>query len=279
MPSIQSLKKQLRGVRSTQKLTKAMRSVSAAKFSRLHAAYGRYAEYGRQCRQVFEEYRDGFLAAVPVTDPAAPPLYVVLAGNRGMCGSFNTELLKFAQTELDRQESFALIACGKKAVRWFQQRNVPLAGAYTLHDEPEYDESCAMLEQALSMRRSGAVSGVYVICSRYDNMLTQTPAVYRLFPEGEGARKGGTADEPVLCVPDQQTVIARNAPTVFRSMFYELVLASALGVQAATLMTMRVAYDAATEYCARLEGEISRKRQSAVTADVIETSSGEWTET
>lgn len=274
MPSIQSLKKRLRGVRSTQKLTKAMRSVSAAKFSRLHGAYVRYAEYGRQCRAAFEGYRAGFLAAVPAADPDAPPLYVVLAGNRGMCGSFNTELLKFAQAELDGRDAYRLIACGKKAIRYFQRRHVPLEAEWVLDDEPAFEQSSALLDEIVALRRTGRVSGVYVIYPRYDNMLTQTPVVCRLFPAGAEASDGGT-DEPVLCLPDRETLIENNAATVFHAMFYELVLSSALGAQAATLMTMRVAYDAATEYCARLEGEISRKRQSAVTADVIEIASGE----
>ena len=55
-------------------------------------------------------------------------------------------------------------------------------------------------------------------------------------------------------------------------MVYKLALENALGAQAATLMTMRSAFDTATEYCEKLEGEINRLRQSAVTADVIETS-------
>ena len=63
------------------------------------------------------------------------------------------------------------------------------------------------------------------------------------------------------------------AAKIFMAVAYELILETALGAQAATLMTMRSAYDTATEYCEALESEINRKRQSAVTEDVIETSS------
>lgn len=277
MPSLQSLKKQLRGVRSTQKLTKAMKTVSAAKFSRLNGVYNRYAEYGRQCRRVFDEFQEGFLDAVRAGDVTAPPLYVVLTGNKGLCGSFNTEVLKFAGEELASRESYVLLACGKKAIRFFEGRGIPLEGRYVLHDEPTYEESSALLDEMLRLRRTGRVSGVYVIYPRYVNMLTQTPAVCELLPPAgaEDAPDGGE----ILCEPDRETFVARNAQEVFRAMFYDLVLQSALGAQAATLMTMRVAYDAATEYCAQLEGEISRKRQSTVTADVIETASCAWTAT
>ena len=75
----------------------------------------------------------------------------------------------------------------------------------------------------------------------------------------------------------KQMVIENVAPVIFQSIFYKLLLEVALGANASTLMTMRSAYDTATEYCEQLESEINRQRQSAVTADVLETAS-EFTE-
>ncbi len=276
MPSIQNLKKQLRGVRSTQKLTKAMRTVSAAKFSRLNGEYGEFAEFARQCREVFRRFRPDFLEAAGAWNMNAPPLYVVMAGNKGLCGSFNAETLKFADMVLDAQEDHLLIACGKKAVGHFKNRGVPMAGEYVLGDEPTFEESSSIVDHILQLHRSGQVSAVHVVYPRYVNMLTQTPAVSELLPPVDQAGDG--PEGAVLCEPDHDAFVSESAEEVFHAMFYDLVLQTALGAQAATLMTMRAAYDAATEYCTRLEGEISRKRQSAVTADVIETSSGSWAE-
>ena len=309
MPSIQSLKKELRGIRSTQKLTKAMRTVSAAKFSKLNAAYGQYSGYGRQCKAVFDEYQADFLDAVQMTEPAAPPAYVVLASNKGLCGSFNAEVFKFACDELAKQDAFWLIACGKKTIRFFSGKNIPIKKGYVLQDVPTYEESSALLDDLLGLMKDGKISGVNVIYPRYVNMLDQQPAVCELFPArnsgqpaGSGEPPAGKSEQPagtgqppagsgeppahqaeggsdtqkkVLCVPDKHTLIGKTAENLFRAMFYELVLEAALGAQAATLMTMRTAYDAATEFCEQLEGEINRKRQGTVTADVIETSSGE----
>lgn len=300
MPSIQSLKKELRGIRSTQKLTKAMRTVSTAKFSKLNTIYGQYASYGRQCRQIFDRYQDSFLEAIPAADPNAPPLFLVIASNKGMCGSFNAEILKFAGDLLQERKNVLTVAVGKKAIRYFKGKGLPLEKGYILRDVPSYEESGALLDDILQLRRDGKISTIYVVYPRYTNMLEQDPAVCELFPiAGERVRAGaeekdagtdkrdaetgkrdaeraaGSGGEQVLCVPDHPTVIRRTAETLFRSMFYELVLESALGAQASTLMTMRSAYEAATEFCEQLEGQINRKRQSAVTADVIETSSGE----
>ncbi len=276
MPSIQNLKKQLRGVRSTQKLTKAMKTVSAAKFSRLNREFSQFAEFARQCREVFRRFQPDFLEAAGAWNSSAPPLYVVMAGNKGLCGSFNAETLKFADMVLAAEGDHMLIACGKKAVGHFKSRGAALEGEYIFGDEPTFEESSALLDHILQLHRSGQVSAVHVIYPRYGNMLTQTPSVSELLPPVDQAGDG--PEGRVLCEPDRDAFVTESTEEVFHAMFYDLVLQTALGAQAATLMTMRAAYDAATEYCTRLEGEISRKRQSAVTADVIETSSGGWAE-
>ena len=99
-------------------------------------------------------------------------------------------------------------------------------------------------------------------------MMLQKPSQTELF----SVKREDEEDPGLLLAPDRDTVISRTAMTVFGSMVYQILLESAIGAQAATLMTMRSAFDTATEYCERLEGEINRLRQSAVTADVIETS-------
>lgn len=267
MASIQSLKKRLKGVRATQKLTKAMRTVSTAKFSKLNTIYAQYSEYGRQCRQVFEQYQAGFLNAVCEADIQAPPAVIVIAGNKGMCGSFNTELLRFAEEELEKLPDALLVACGKKAIRYFNEKKRALAKTCIWNDVTTYQESCALLDEILDMRRNGKISNVYVIYPRYVNIMNQAPTICELFPAG-----GRDDDQDqVFFYPDRNTIIGGAVQTVFRAMFYELVLEEALGAQASTLMTMGSAYDAAAEYCAQLEGQINRKRQSAVTADIIET--------
>ena len=108
-----------------------------------------------------------------------------------------------------------------------------------------------------------------MIYQKYTNMMKQTPSIQELFYDDEAQKaNGGT-----LLMPDKQMVIENVAPVVFQSIFYKLLLEVALGANASTLMTMRSAYDTATEYCAQLESEINRQRQSAVTADVLETAS------
>ncbi|MBR6812141.1 MAG: F0F1 ATP synthase subunit gamma, partial [Oscillospiraceae bacterium] len=160
-----------------------------------------------------------------------------------------------------------IFACGKKAVAYFKSKNIPVEKECVFNDIPTYEESSALLDELIAWRRDGRISDILIIYPRYVNMMTQTPTVSDLFCQGENAQA-----ENVLYFPDIQTIITRAADTVFRSMFYDLVLQTAIGAQASTLLTMRSAFDTASEYCISLEGEINRMRQSAVTADVLETS-------
>lgn len=267
MLAIQGLKKQLRGIRSTMKLTKAMRTVSTVKFSKLSVNFYEYSKYGRECRRICEQYGQFFSQSLPVANPKAPSLVVVMTSNKGLCGNFNAEILKFAEEEFAKMDSFLLAACGKKAIQYYKSKGIPVEKEYILKDSPTYEESNVILDDIIAWRKEGKISQVYIIYPKYVNIMSQSPEIRELFL-GENANK----EDFILFVPNQDTVNQNLAQVVFRAMFYEFVLETAVGAQAATLMTMRSAYDTATEYYEELEGEINRMRQSMVTSDVIETS-------
>lgn len=267
MLEVRSLKKQLRGVRSTQKLAKAMRATSMVKLSKLSGIYGQFSEYGAQCEKALEQYGHAFLEAFRETDSDAPPAVIVLASNKGLCGSFNAEILDAAMDLLPRLGAHFLVPCGREAVSFFEKQKLAAEKNVVFNDIPTYEESCALFDEVIEWRNAGKASRIFVVYPRYFNMVRQVPTVSEFFsvncPE---------ADETALLIPDRNTVVTKTAKTVFRAMFYKLVLEAALGAQAATLMTMRSAYDTATEYCAELEGQINRLRQNSITADIIETS-------
>lgn len=267
MPDIHSLKKQLRGVRSTQKLTKAMKTTATIKLSKLGGIYAQYSEYGRQCKKMLDRFGAGYREAFREADADAPAAAVVVTSNRGLCGGFNAEVLKYAMEQLPRLGECRLVCCGKEGDSFFQEKKLPVEKTVVFGDVPAYEESSALFDEIAAWRSAGRVSRVYVIYPKYLNVMYQRPTIYELFPAS-----CAQDDKTALLIPDRNTVVEKTAKTVFRAMFYQLILESALGAQAATLMTMRSAYDTATDYRARLEGGINRLRQSLITADILETS-------
>lgn len=272
MATLQVLKKKLKGIKSTEKLTKAMKTVSAARFSQLNRISGAYSAYGTTCTELYSEYEKEILEFFPDSSTEAPEAVFIMASNRGMCGGFNSELLSFAKKQLDIfPEGTLFFPCGKKAINFFTEKKIPFSKSFVFSEVPTSDEAKSFLDEILCMRENGIISKVTIIYPSYVNVMKQIPVVKELFTvaPSDTAEKEDRTD--ILFIPDRKTVMKSIAETVIRTAVFQILLETALGAQAATLTTMRSAYDTATSYCAMLETEINRKRQSEVTADVLET--------
>lgn len=270
MASVQYLKKKLKGILSTQKLAKAMKTVATVKFSRLNGIYGKYAAYGRQCAALYEAYRAETANFLPPAAENAPECVVVLGADKGLCGNFNTDLFNFALARISPENKPYLITGGKRAVAYFKEKKIPVDQSFFFGDTPTYEDAGILLDALIGLRTEQKIGNIKIIYPKYRNMMIQVPAVQALF---EADTETPERREETLFFPDRKTFIDQSTKGIFQSMLYQMLLETALGAQAATLMTMRSAYDTATEYRAELESQINRERQSAVTADVIETSS------
>lgn len=266
MATVQSLKKKLQTIRSTAKVTRAMKTASTVKYSRLSAAYAEYGRYADEYFRLYESYRKQFNSVFTCANPDAPCCYVVITSNKGMCGAFNSELLGFF-SRMDAKGE--VIACGKKAIEYFDKKGTDSLKSFAFADVPSYEEVKELFSYICTLMAQGKISSVKTVYPEYVNMIKQTPVCRDLFSFDEGADEG---NEPIF-VPDRETVIKNLAEKIFMAVLYKRVLETALGAQAATLTAMRSAYDTACEYSAKLETEMNRKRQSQVTADVIEISS------
>ncbi len=270
MPTIQNLKKKLQVILSTRKLTQAMKTASTVKYSKLSALYSDYEKYAEQCSDMYRNYRKDFNCIFSVKNPDAPVLYIMLTSNKGMCGSFNTELFSFLENTLCEQKNeYVILCCGKKGKEYLESKKTTHLKSYVFSDMPSYSDACELFNDIRELIENGKISSVKIVHPAYQNMMNQSPVCDDLFSFDEGTAE---CVEP-LFVPDKQTVINRTAEKILISILYKKILETALGAQAATLTTMRSAYDTACEYAVQLETQINRKRQTQVTADVLEVSS------
>ena len=177
------------------------------------------------------------------------------------------ELLNYFQNM--REENALIISCGKKAKDFFDRKGIEVHKSVVFDDIPSFGQVKELFSYICSLMNEGRISSVKTVYPEYINMIKQSPVCKELFSAEDGESGG---EEP-LFVPDRETVIRNTAEKIFLCSFYKRVLETSLGAQAATLTAMRSAYDTACEYSAKLETEMNRKRQSQVTADVIEISS------
>ena len=104
MPTEQVLKKKLKGVTTTRKISKAMKTVATVKYSQLSAVHSGYSEYATQCRKLYENCQDDFLKALRSGKSDGPVCYIIMASNKGMCGNFNADLFCCAENIISEEK-------------------------------------------------------------------------------------------------------------------------------------------------------------------------------
>ena len=262
MSSIPALKKKLKGITATKKLSAAMKTVSAVKFSRLNSSVKTYKEYAKEFSFLYDGEEQG-----SVQD--GRQCVIVMASNRGLCGGFNTEVINFAIGEIGKKrDDVLLVSCGELTEKLLLNKMRKPDKCFKFSDTPKFSECEPLLNYLDELKADGKISSVKLIYPEYKNTITQLPKSKILYFKGDIEN----VQSDTVYIPDSKTVFDDLYIKGFRTIIFGAVLETALGAQAATLMTMRSAYDTATDYSESLEKEIHRKRQSEVTADVIETS-------
>ena len=269
MASLQELRKRLRSIQSTGQLASAMRTAATAKYARLGRIRNEFEPYAAACRDML-----GLLGSAGVPRKAeeiAPrDCLVVLGGNRGLCGGFNAELLRFLDEQIKTTPSPILLAGGRKAAAHLRERGAAFE-EFTVSDVPTFAEVKCLTDRLRELYAAGEVERVVVVYQSFRNMLTQIPAAAQILP-GTGDAAG--EDSTLLYLPDRETIGAQLAVSCLEARMFDLALENAAGAQAATLMAMRSACDNAEAAAANLEITINRRRQAEVTSSVIETASG-----
>ena len=272
MAGLQQLKKRLRSVNTTSQIAAAMKTVSSAKFSRLSAKNREYKEYAESLRSIFASCPAEFEADTAVQCRTAPPCYILLGSNRGLCGSYNIELNSFAEKILKEEKDSYVIVCGKAAANYFKDKKILFNSSLVFPDVPSFEDYKKLFSEVKSKYLSGEISSVNMIYSEFVNTLVQTPSVRRILPFSRPESRRASSDSFIF-EPDKETVFRALLEKLIDCDLYACVLEAATGCQAATLMAMRTAADNASQAAFNLTSQINKKRQSEVTAGVIETTS------
>ena len=276
MASLQELRKRLKSIRSTGQLAGAMRTAATAKYSRLGSVRGVFLPYAGACRDMLQMLGGSIVRREP-EDAEVRDCVIVMGGNRGLCGGFNTELNRFVDEQLSGLRDPKILVCGRKAAAHLRERGMDFE-EYPLSDVPMYEELRPLADHVLSLYTEGETQRILVIYQSFRNMLNQDPRMLQLLPEtGEGG-PAAAGDDSVLYFPDRETISEQLAIKCLNVRIYDLALENAVGAQAATMMAMRSACDNAEATAADLEITINRRRQADVTSSVIETASGNFSE-
>jgi F-type H+-transporting ATPase subunit gamma len=283
MPSLIDIRRRIRSVKNTQQITKAMKMVSAAKLRRAQDRVIAARPYAALLRKMLA---DVAAAATDEAEDAAVEnpllaqrpqqriLLVLVTGDKGLAGAFNTNLIKGAQRFFAEHggASVTLELIGRKGRDFFRKRGAAISGEHIgLAAKVAYGETAAIARKAMEMFRNGETDAVYLLYNEFKSMVAQTLTLARVLPLGMPEQS-----DPVDFILEQPAAEILNAllPKCVEMEFYRALLESAAAEHAARMSAMEAATSNAADMIDRLTLYMNRVRQASITKEIIEVVSG-----
>ena len=282
MPSLRDIRRRIRSIQNTGKVTKAMELIAASKLRRTQAAVLATRPYSEKIREVI-----GHLAAQPLEDDedGIQPLLERRAVNnigilhitpdRGLCGGLHSNLNgRVGQFILEQQAPVKLICVGRKG-RDFMVRHGRDVRAIFLNmgDRPTMADTIAISHMAIDDYTSGEVDEVYVSYPEYVSVMSQRPTIKKLLPI-EAAELPPPQRVGYIYEPTSPTVLGALLPRFVEMQLYHALLEMIACEQSARMVAMRTASDSAGEMVSDLTLMLNKVRQESITNELLDLATG-----
>jgi F-type H+-transporting ATPase subunit gamma len=283
MPSLIDLRRRIRAVKSTQQITKAMKMIAA---SRLRRAQERVIS-ARPFAQRMLKMLNGLVSRVdqdthPLLRTTAPPgsrpLLIVITADRGLCGSFNSNIIKAAGQFIvkeGQQHEIALGLIGRKGRDFFRRRGFEVRyEAAGIFQRLSFADAAALADAAIEEFTSGRASSVYLVYNEFKSVISQRIVVERLLPipRLEGEEAGPTTE--YLYEPSPAEIFKDLLPRHVQVQVYRALLESNAAFFAAQMTAMDAATRNSADMLENLTLYMNKVRQAAITREIIEVVSG-----
>jgi F-type H+-transporting ATPase subunit gamma len=276
------LRRRIRSVQSTKKITRAMELIAATRVLKAQQRVAASRPYAEQITEVIQHLAEaGGVVEHPLLRPAAEDgkvALVVIAGDRGLAGPYNTNVIRAAERELQARRAegsdYSLILVGKKAEAYFKFRGYAIDRAFVgMSDTPSYEDAREVAEVVRERFEHGDADEVILVYTRFLSVGTQRPAVRQFMPlAGVGAEKTGKeqATAGYEFEPAPAEILARLLPRYVEVRLYSAMLEAAASEHAARQRAMKSATDNAEELIVKLTRAVNRARQDAITTEIME---------
>ncbi len=280
MPSKQDLRRRIRSVRSTQQLTRAMKMVYAAKLRRSQAAVLEARPYAAALEGVLRSlagHTGGGRHPLLVERPERSVTLVVVAGDKGLCGAFNTNILREATALLrsGRWERVDLVLVGRRGIDFFRRRGLAASAAYPELMKRVTPEGSREVARMLSERyQGGGTDAVYLLYNRFRSIIRQEVTLERLLPIARAQGEAGAPAAGYIFEPSPQALLGEILPRHVEFQVFRALLDSQAAEHAARMTAMDSASKNAAEMIDSLTLTYNRARQASITKELIEIVSG-----
>lgn len=286
MGNLKEVRTRIASISSNQKITSAMKMVSAAKFRRAQNAILTMRPYAEKLSEIISDIdvADGMDTPYHQVRKTEKVLLVVIASNKGLCGAFNSNIIKEANKRIDYylqsndNISLSLITIGKRSTDFFSKRTAFVTDSYIeILDKPGFDAISEVAETIMKRFCEKKYDKVELIYNRFKNSLTQIVSVEQFLPiltNNDIKEQQSNIQNDYIYEPDKKSILCEMIPLSLRSQFYRVVLDSLASEHGARMTAMQKATDNATELLKELKLTYNKARQTSITNEIIEIVSG-----
>lgn len=279
MPSLRDLRKKIDAIRKIGQITKAMNMVASAK---LRSLQGRLEGF-RPYRQKFDEVLSQLLGApglnkgrIPylnVREPVKKVGLILITADRGLCGAFNSNLIREAELQIKRFQSegkgVELILVGKRGISYFRKK-LPVREVFgDVMSRVLMQDARRISRSAITAFLEGEWDEVYIIYGYFINLIRQVPKVERFLPlsfEGEETKPQAS----YMYEPDEEELLPQILPQYLNTLVFSAMLETAVSEQAARMTAMDNANRACADMVKQLTLYYNKVRQASITKELMD---------
>ena len=283
MARIREIRGRVVAIKKTQKITSAMKMISAARLARAQQAAEASRAYGAKLSEVFS-------SVLPGLEPDVHPLLtarakkrnldiVLFTSDRGLCGAYNANLIKKAVAVVAERraqfEKVSVIAVGKRGRDFCRRRRIEVPRSWTGLSSPNQDQAHEIGAYLIERYLSGESDETVLVTSRFVSALTQTPTVLTALPIGAAAPAAeGAARIDYEIEPDPAALLAKVLPGIVDFMVLRALFEQAASEHGARMTAMESATENTRELIRSLTLDMNKARQAQITTELTEIVAG-----
>lgn len=298
MPNLKDIRRRIRSVKSTQKITQAMKMVAAAKVKRAEGRVKAVRPYGDSLREVFEMVYDEVAAQPSLVEssqyaklfskrPVKNVGIVVISSDRGLCGSYNSTIIRQAfRLEKELKErgltpKFYLV--GNKVIQAFKRysQSPALGRIANMTAAPSIHDANTIAETMVKAYMDGEIDSIEVFSTHFVSMISYKAKMMPLIPlrgfddtPEEAASKRAELKNELVMEPDASSAIERLLPMYLSNLLYVLLLEASASELAARMTAMSNATKNAGDLISKLTIQYNKARQTSITQEILEVVGG-----
>ncbi|MEW6613070.1 F0F1 ATP synthase subunit gamma [Thermithiobacillus tepidarius DSM 3134] len=282
MAGSKEIRNQIRSIKNTQKITRAMEMVAASKMRRAQERMRAARPYAEKIRQVIghlaaahPEYRHPFMEEREVKRAG----FIIITSDKGLAGALNTNVLKAAVTEIrqlnDAGVEVDLAVIGNKGLGFFRRVGGRLVAELNgVGDAPHLSQLIGPVKVMLDAYAEGRIDRLYLIYAKFINTMSQRATVEQLLPIQAESMPERSAPWDYLYEPDPRPVLETLLTRYVESVVFQGMTEHAASEQSARMVAMKSASDNAKKLIGELQLVYNKARQAAITQEISEISAG-----